>query len=104
MQFREIRNRAPQDFPVVDVRAQHNLRVNFNSRVEQLLHFRADVRALRINTQQISAHVQIRRVHRDVLWRETLFDHSRHFVRSNRSQCGVITVKKRQPHILVANE
>ena len=49
MEFRKIRNRPPQDLAVVDVRAQHNLRVNFNSRIKQLPNLGADVRALPIN-------------------------------------------------------
>ncbi len=83
MQFGQIINRPAQDFAVVYLRTKHDLRVNFNSGVQHLLHFRADVRALLVDSEEISPHLKIRSVYRHVLRREPLFDHAPHLVFGN---------------------
>ena len=62
--------------------------------IDHPLHLVADVCALLVYAQQVGAHVQIGRMHRDVLRRKPLFDHALHLVIGDRREGGVVAVKK----------
>src|SRR5205085_8397021 len=89
---REIVDRAAQDFAVVDLRAEHNLRVYLDLCVEQTAQLCADVRAPFVHAEQVSAHIQVGRMHRDVLRRQTLFYAALHLVFRDRGERRVVTI------------
>src|SRR5437879_423205 len=65
----EIVSRSPQDFTVVNVGTEDNLRMNLDAGIEQLLHLRGNVRALLVDAKQVSTHAEIGCVYRNVLRR-----------------------------------
>ena len=104
MQLCQIVNRAPQNLSIVDLWTEHNLRVNLNAGIDHALHLRADVGALFIDAEQIRAHIEIGRMHRNILRRKPLLDHAAHFIFTDRGQRRVVPIEKRQPHVFIAHE
>ena len=78
--------------------------MNLDPGVKQRLHLVANVGAMFIHAQQISAHFKIGCVDRNILRRQSLLDDALQFIVSQRSQRGVVAVKKREPNVFVANE
>src|SRR5258708_5690312 len=76
----QIKNCAPQNFTVIDLRTKNHLRMDFYPRIEQAGQLVRDIGAIAVDTQKISAHIKVSRVHGDVLWRKTLLDNATHFI------------------------
>jgi protein involved in polysaccharide export with SLBB domain len=101
---RQIEDRFLQHFVVIDIRTQHHLRVHFNARIEQSCNLSGDVGALFIDAEQVRAHVEIRRMDRNVLRRQSLFDDAAHLVFGYGRERGVVAVQERETNVFVLDE
>src|SRR6266567_4924226 len=85
---------ASQYLAVINLWTKNNLRVNLDPGIDQLLNLAGNVRARFVDAKQISSDFEVGRVHGNILRRESLFDHATHFVIGDRSEGGVIPIKK----------
>src|SRR6185437_9340061 len=90
----QVGNRSPKNLTVVDVGTKHHLRMDINARLEKTFELRRNIGPLLIDSQQVGTYVQVSRMNRNVLRRESLLDNSSHLVFADRGECGVVTVKK----------
>src|SRR5215208_7612661 len=66
--------------------------------------FRRDICALFVDTEHVCANVEISRVYRNVLRRQTLFNYPAHLVFGDRRQRCVVAVKKRKANVFILNK
>src|SRR6266496_4343048 len=94
IKLRQIVDCASQYLAVINLWTKNNLRVNLDPGLDELLNLAGNVRALFVDAKQISSDFEVGRVLGNILRRESLFDHATHFVIGDRSEGGVIPIKK----------
>src|SRR5215208_3104126 len=78
--------------------------MHFDVCIQQASKFRRDICALFVDTEHVCANVEISRVHRNVLRRQTLFNYPAHLVFGDRRQRRVVARKKRKANVFVLNK
>src|SRR5260370_28373795 len=78
--------------------------MNVYTGIKQTFQRSCYVSPLFVESEQIGAHVQVGRMHRDVLRRQSLLDNAMQLIFRDRRQGSVVAVKKRKPNVLIAHE
>src|SRR5205809_1191761 len=77
---RKIAESLFENGAIVDIRTQNDLSVQLNVRIEQAFKLVRNIRPRFVHSEKICPGFQIRRVHRNILWRQALLDYPLHLV------------------------